>query len=244
MINQITLLQPSGVMVLQKSFEDVETDELIFSGFMAAVLSFSLKMEIGKLSRMTIGKNTYWFENIASLIIVIETKSTVDTILATTFFAKLKESNEFKKFAGLISSNVYLNLDSEEVRVLERILMDNIAATGLVQRIEFRQGLATKEAVHLKEIFEELLSGKSTPKELANRIFGESFEFRKPELLQKNIYVLQEVVKTGQIHKSLKKQLERLLQYLQQTYKGAEALGFFTKEQLSMERLRRAREEL
>jgi hypothetical protein len=242
MINHVTLLQPSGLMVAHSSFKKINVDEIKISGFMAAILAFS--QDLGKLTTMKLGDVNYWFDTISSLVIVVAANPNVNTATLSNFFIKLKECIEFKECAELVTQKSTVDMDSDEIQTLLKIIQETTTALGLIQQVEFIPGLTSADARQLKEIIDELQEGKTSPKEHAQKIFGEGFESSDPGFITKYIDILEKAIEANQIHKALKAQLEQLLKFLQHTFKGATDFGFFEKKQLNIAKLKKVQNSL
>ena len=85
---------------------------------------------------------------------------------------------------------------------------------------------SAEELTFIKEIIDQLKDLESTPKAIAERIFGEAFTAKDPDFIQRKIEILQTFIDSGYVHPSLKKPLLRLIQYLERTFKTAGIFGF------------------
>jgi hypothetical protein len=83
-----------------------------------------------------------------------------------------------------------------------------------------------EELTFIKEIIDQLRDMESTPKVIAERIFGEGFTAKDPEFIRRKIEILQTFIDSGYVHPSLKKPLLKLSQYLERTFKTAGIFGF------------------
>ena len=225
LIHQVIVLQPSGLVVYSKSFEKTTLDESLFSGFIAAILAFSKEMG-SELSSITLEDLIYYFDNIHGLIVVLGTAPQVDVKRARDFFALLTQSNEFRDASTKINDKTVHLLDSEETKVLDEIINETLSRLHLLPKDVEGILISPEKMAFIKDIVDELQREEVSPKHVAQRIFGEGFESRNPQLIKEKIQVLKQFVHTGQIHPALKKSLQQLISYLERSVKAANLFGF------------------
>ncbi len=225
LIHQVIVLQPSGLVVYSKSFEKTTLDESLFSGFIAAILAFSKEMG-SELSSITLEDLVYYFDNIHGLIVVLGTAPQVDVKRARDFFELLTQSNEFRDASTKINDKTVHLLDSEETKVLDEVINETLSRLHLLPKDVEGILISPEKMAFIKDIVDELQREEVSPKHVAQRIFGEGFESRNPQLIKEKIQILKQFVHAGQIHPAVKKSLQQLISYLERSVKAANLFGF------------------
>jgi hypothetical protein len=224
-VRSIIIINPSGLIIYQKSFIKEIIDEHLFSGFVAAILAFS--KELGsELSSIGLQDKLFYFDRIHSLIVVLGIDTDVNRLSIEEFFNFLRNSSEMKDLAEDVKSRIVFPLAEEDIQELDDLIMHILMQFGIEENRLKGEVSSADELKFIKNILDELRSMKVTPKNIAERIFGEGFSAKNPEYIEDNIKVLQTFIESGHVHDSLKKPLDKLIKYLERTIKSAGIFGF------------------
>lgn len=216
------MIHPSGLIVYKKSFIKETVDENLFSGFIAAILAFS--KELGsELSSIGLQDMLFYFNRYNFLIVILGLKSAINQGIIASFFDHLTSSSQFMQLSLEMESRVIFPLQASETNEVDQLMNSILLRFGVQLDGEIS---SAEELTFIKDIIEELKSMKVTPKVIAERIFGEGFTAKDPELIQNKIDVLRTFIDSGYIHQSLKDPLMKLIQYLDRTIKTAKVFGF------------------
>jgi hypothetical protein len=216
------MIHPSGLIVYKKSFIQETVDENLFSGFIAAILAFS--QELGsELSSIGLQDQLFYFNRFNFLITVLGLKVEIDQEVIEKFFDNLRNSSQFVQLSQEMESRTIFPLRDTETDEVDYLLNSILLRFGVQLDGEVS---TAEELTFIKEIIDQLRDMESTPKVIAERIFGEGFTAKDPEFIRRKIEILQTFIDSGYVHPSLKKPLLKLSQYLERTFKTAGIFGF------------------
>ncbi|MFX0183079.1 MAG: hypothetical protein ACFE95_08365 [Candidatus Hodarchaeota archaeon] len=224
-VRSIIIIHPSGLIIYHKSFSKELVDEHLFSGFVAAILAFS--KELGsELSSIGLQNKLFFFDRIHSLIFVLSMDTEVNKRSIEEFFLFLKNAKEIEDLADNIQSKVVFPLAQDEIQETDELIMHILMQYGISEDKLEGEMSSADDLKFIKEITDELRSMKTTPKEIAERIFGVGFSKKDPSYIKEKITILQTFLDSGHVHKSLEKSLNKLVKYLERTSKSATLFGF------------------
>lgn len=216
------MIHPSGLIVYKKSFIQETVDENLFSGFIAAILAFS--KELGsELSTIGLHDMFFYFNRFNFLIFVLGLKVEIDQEIVENFFNHLSNSPQFIQLSRDMEARTIFPLQEEETHEVNKLMNSILLRFGV--QIEGEVSSA-EELTFIKDIIEQVRHKKTTPKAVAEGIFGEGLTAKDPEFIQEKIDVLQTFLDSGYVHQTLKEPLLRLIQYLERTMKSAKIFGF------------------
>jgi hypothetical protein len=216
------MIHPSGLIVYKKSFIQEAVDENLFSGFIAAILAFS--KELGsELSTIGLQDMLFYFNRFNFLIFVLGLKADIDQEIVENFFNHLSDSPQFIQLSLDMETRTIFPLQDTETDEVDQLMNSillrfGVQLDGVVSSAE--------ELTFTKEIIEQLQDKKTTPKEVAEGIFGEGLAAKDSEFIQDKIDVLRTFLDSGYVHQSLKEPILKLIQYLERTMKSAKIFGF------------------
>lgn len=216
------MIHPSGLIIYKKAFIKETLDENLFSGFIAAILAFS--KELGsELSTIGLQDMLFYFNRFNFLIFVLGLRADIDQEVVENFFNHLSNSPQFVQLS--------LNMESRTIFPLQDVETDEV--DQLMNSILLRFGVqlegvvsSAEELTFIKDIIDQLQDKKTTPRAVAEGIFGEGLSAKDPEFIQQKINVLGSFLGSGYVHQSLKEPLLKLIQYLERTMKSAKIFGF------------------
>ncbi|MFX1505815.1 MAG: hypothetical protein ACFFDC_06825 [Promethearchaeota archaeon] len=221
-LHSLIMIHPSGLIVYKKSFIQETVDENLFSGFIAAILAFS--KELGsELSTIGLQDMLFYFNRFNFLIFVLGLKTDIDQEMVENFFNHLSNSPQFIQLSLDMETRTIFPLQETETDEVDQLMNSillrfGVQLDGIVSSAE--------ELTFIKDIIEQLRDKKTTPKEVAEGIFGEGLTAKDPEFIQHKIDVLRTFLDSGYVHQSLKEPLMKLIKYLERTMKSAKIFGF------------------
>ncbi|MHA2204040.1 MAG: hypothetical protein ACW991_10165 [Candidatus Hodarchaeales archaeon] len=221
-LHSLIMIHPSGLIVYKKSFVQETVDENLFSGFIAAILAFS--KELGsELSTIGLQDMLFYFNRFNFLIFVLGLESDIDQDIVKNFFNHLSNSPQFIQLSLDMESRVIFPLQETETDEVDQLMNSILLRFG----VQLDGVVSTaEELTFIKDIIEQLRDKKTTPKAVAEGIFGEGLTAKDPEFIQQKIEVLRTFLDSGYVHQSLKEPLIKLIQYLDRTIKSAKIFGF------------------
>lgn len=216
------MIHPSGLIIYKKSFIQETVDENLFSGFIAAILAFS--KELGsELSTIGLQDMLFYFNRFNFLIFVLGLEAAIDQEVVENFFNHLSNSPQFIQLSLDMETRTIFPLQDSETDEVDQLIDSILLRFG----VQLNGVVSTaEELTFIKDIIEQLRSTKTTPKVIAEGIFGEGFTAKDPEFIQNKIEVLRTFLDSGYVHQSLKEPLLKLIQYLDRTMKSAKIFGF------------------
>ncbi|MFX0092392.1 MAG: hypothetical protein ACFFBD_11565 [Candidatus Hodarchaeota archaeon] len=185
-LNQISLIRDTGQLIFHYSPFDKKIDDHLFSGFTAAIFSFTQTLG-STLHTIGMDNQTFYIRNIDSVIIVIGAanagKKTIDNLMG-----KILDSNEFNNLKSAIMTSEIISAHSDEMENFRQRLMDILVEMNFVtsptqvSRINLEKNVLTKHihedlnimGFHLMDQINEPL--KIILVELINYLEDPSFE--------------------------------------------------------------------
>ncbi len=227
-IQQVTIIQSSGLILFHQAFIEQPLDELLFSGLVAALIAFS--RELGtELASIRLATTDFYLETDKNkdLIIVIGVTGGASREFIENFMNLLKTNEEFKQLLHRALERDIKVIDPEESRRFRQVIISVLKDLHVSTRSE--EDLphvppAMNET--MRTILTALQEGTKTPKELAEMIFGEGLEKRDPKLIEEKIKILKTLIVSGTVQGSMKSSLQNLITYLERSLRAGKVLGF------------------
>lgn len=227
-ILQVSIIQPSGLILFHQSFLEQPLDELLFSGLIAALIAFSKEMGT-ELASIKLATNEFFVETDEQkkIITVVGVSQETSKQFVETFMNTLKQNKNFKALLDKILEQDFVQVNSQDTQKFRDLILSILKDMGSlpVEKSMVSQSIPNlKDSINL--VLKDLMEGNKTPKEIAEAIFGEGLEKKTPQVIEEKVQVLKDVFESGTIHDSMKSAVKELIKYLERSLRASQAFGF------------------
>ncbi|MHA1713254.1 MAG: hypothetical protein ACTSW4_04325, partial [Candidatus Ranarchaeia archaeon] len=177
-VTQISIISCSGFLLFHRSFIDERIDSSLFSGFTAAILSFS--KEIGsKLLAIKLDKFTLYIRNTKSLIIVVGVSDDPEAeIFADSLISQLENSPQFRQV-----EEIWENKMNHQRRVLNKAVAQILAGLSL-EAVTAATPKTVRLQLQLADYIHSFRTGSITPEKVADDMVQKALKMDDPEAVR------------------------------------------------------------
>ncbi|MHA2250323.1 MAG: hypothetical protein ACXAD7_08170 [Candidatus Kariarchaeaceae archaeon] len=166
-IHQITIMKPNGLVIYHKSF-DGHFDEILFSGFTAALLGLSNELG-GELVDFNIGGGRFYFKKSGLVYIVLGVNPKIDIKCIKSIFLTITNAKIFEDIQKLAENHI-IRYPIE----LEYFFSNLLDQMNLLSDSAEIQEYYNKMFGDLNQIIDLLKEEKYQPKTIAKAIIEQS----------------------------------------------------------------------
>ena len=217
-ILQLTIFKDSGLVLYHQSFtKNEKVDPFLFAGFTAGILAFSRQLG-SEISTMTLQNSTYHIKRVDSIIFVVATPPSTPSSVINRLIDRLFDNEEF-----IILMNQAMNetvITSQLAENLQRTIL-KIIDQEFSSDANIKHGSAISQAElqhEIQNILKELRFGRSNPRRVAERLFGQEILKYQEEsgYTDSIINMLESILNSDELdlEPNVKKGIQELIQYL------------------------------
>lgn len=223
-IKKIFVIKETGLPVFQESFIQEDQDQVLLSGFLAAILAFTRHLG-SDITTIDMGQFFYYFKIIHSLIIVTGTEEQIDESEINRFYTKLEQSKEFQEFANETLKSEAVQSSSDHTTIIKDLLHSVLAQLQLSPKSSNTRISSVDELIQISKIALQIKEG-AAPKDVAEEIFGEGLQSKDKAIIEDRIQLIDQFNSSINTDKSIKENLTALSTYLKRTSRASSIFGF------------------
>ena len=203
-VTQISIISCNGFLLFHKSFIDERIDSALFSGFTAAILSFS--KEIGsKLMAIKLDRFTLYIRNTKSLIIVVGVNDGPEAeIFADDLISQLENSTQFHKMESIWEDKM-----NHEKHALNKTVASILAGLSL-EAVVAATPKTVRLQLQLADYIHGFRSGTLTPAQAADEMVHNALKSNDPARVREAADLLKQMLAGDIADKILEKDLIKL----------------------------------
>ena len=212
--------------MFQQTFSQEEDDSILLSALFLSVYAITRSFD-AEIETVRFKQLIYYFKSVSNLVFVVGTSETLKYDDIEKITLALDSNPKFQQIVFKAKQNQNLVLDNPEIYEIQAMLFETLKSLNLSPDQALRIRVSTlDELLSISDIVKDLNDGRSSPKELAEKIFGEGLEKRDPEVIKKYISQIDDFMHSTKLSKKLKKQLGDLNNYLKRTIRFSKLFGF------------------